>query len=248
MKINRTVNFFWSGKFTNLQLAAILSYRNCGFTPVVWTIDDDLDLSSYGILVKDSRKILPFNSNKRYTDYPSGEDKNQFYHKILLYVDVFRMTLMQSSPHMFFSDVDMFCLQPPEVWDSKLQNVNCTLALSQHGLLNNAVLQFEDNNLLQQHDYTKYYNNDLIEWATYGPLIWEQFVKNNNLIVADEKLFYPYLMDKMHLPFSEDIKDINETRRLIKNSLAFHLWNNGTRDYEINENSFIGNTINGIIK
>ena len=253
------VNFFWMGELTQYQLASMLSFKNNGFEVILWA-NQNHDVQKYGIELKNSEDIVPLFSIKNVNQVSLHvPGQNGFYEKAALYSDIFRFNLLNQKEGIW-SDCDVFCLKPVEEW-VKLYESSERIFAAGHGVddknvTGTGVLGFKNKkdsqnilNIVQKIIEEK--GNIEHEWATFGPNLIDDYVKNNNINVFDCSKFYAVNWPEWKRLFSTNQDDVNYCFDMCKDSFCIHWWNdaldhNGIKALPAKE-SYLGQLFSSVI-
>ena len=239
------MHFFWSGKFTDYQLASILSYKQKGFDVTLWTLDD-INLNRYNIPVKNSNSVVKFDPNQRYTNFYTKKDQNDFYGQISFYSDILRLKIL-STEEVNYSDLDVLCLKDYDEWNNQLKDCDIGVAMGPADMVNNGIII--NNNQTHFKELDRIANEWLknkkspYEWTLVGPNLLTKYIKFKQIKFLPKEIFYPVQLEEWSKGFSSNIDDVNYCIEKTKNSLAYHWWNDAVDHFGINNDitqSFLG--------
>jgi hypothetical protein len=217
--IMNKANFFWSGNpLKEINVAVYNSFVSRGWDVTVWSYDPGSISLSPHIKVKDANEVLDI--SRLGTFSYENCDVNE-----VPFSDLFRLYVMQYTGGWWF-DSDCFCLSDCYELQYIAQDKQYVAGWEFPGSVNNAVLYFQDKELLTNLILaTEADIEPTMFWGKIGPKSLTNFLTSVN--VADQalpsELFYPITWGEA-AKATED-EHFEYVQNLCRNSLVYHYYN-----------------------
>ncbi len=224
-----SANFFWYGTSLSLQeYVCIASFVQKGFKVRVYSYGE-LDLPE-GAVLADAAEILPNTDLGKYTH--AGMPAN-----ITAFSDAFRYNLLKRNGGWWF-DADVFCLANADKFSEIIKNKSRNISVGFESLnyINNAVLYFDDEQLLNKIILELENAGTEFGWGAIGPRLITRVIDELKLneFVDPAGFFYSIHYDDLRRMY--DPSSLEWCKAVSANSYTLHLWNEYIKVYKIPKN------------
>lgn len=211
-------NFFWSS--TELKPHIISSYNSFianGWDVTVWTLDPDLNFPSH-LNVRNASEIVDSSLFGSFSYEHCNIDAVPF-------SDVFRLYVMKHTKGWWF-DSDCICLRPYSEFEKVSIGKDYVAGWEFDGNVNNAVLYFNNNELLDELiEFITGKISPVMPWAYLGPALLTEFLVNKG--IADQALPTPllYNVNWPDAPLALQGEHFHYLESLLSEALVYHFYN-----------------------
>jgi hypothetical protein len=225
MTIPNTAHFFWHGiPLPYFQQCAVRSWLNNGWEVHFWAYSPDV--APAGTVYRDASTLYPIEDVSSFSHGPTSES-------VAAFSDLIRLKILSQNSGIW-SDADNFCLRPYREWAEMMdgRRIICGQEPDQEYLVATGVLSFPDRQygelmLSRAESILESSNRVLDRWATIGPLLLTDIIRENDLggDVCPERFFYPVRLAERFLITTR--RDRPRLQAAVRDSYSFHFWNYG---------------------